>query len=440
MGKSSLKETSVLLLDQFDEDGKMLYQSLRKSGFDGPVFTCSDDGFLPRDVQSIYTVFLGKKQGRPRYFNEIDVPDYWEIKGNNTSGQVYDLNHERARIFYSQPTHKRFVRVVDWYDDRQVCRISEHYDRYGDLYAKTIFNKKGQLFSRSYYDTEGKEKIVENFVTNDIIVNNGNEVVILKNKTELVLYVFNHLGIQPKRLFFNSLSIPFFVSERLPKDTREDILFWQENVRDDIPGNMLGILNGTSNRASKIYVQKKDSYEKFMEKGVNPEICQPLGYIYPFKKENQHTNKVLICTNSDHIEKLTEIVQSCPNMEFHITALTEMSSKLLAYGEYDNVHLYPSSKDDEILKLFDLCDYYLDINHGNEIVNACKEAFLHNCLLLGFKETSHHSKYLLDELVYEANLYQDLIKVLTDSTRLDILLRKQRTKAMSQTVEDYRNI
>ena len=56
-------ETPVLLLENFDEESQMLYQSFRTSDFDGPVFTFSDEGFLPDDVTSIYTYYCGKKEG-----------------------------------------------------------------------------------------------------------------------------------------------------------------------------------------------------------------------------------------------------------------------------------------------------------------------------------------------------------------------------------------
>lgn len=55
-------ETPVLLLDNFDEDSQMLYQSMRSSGFSGPIITFSDDGYLPEDVTSIYTYYCGKKR------------------------------------------------------------------------------------------------------------------------------------------------------------------------------------------------------------------------------------------------------------------------------------------------------------------------------------------------------------------------------------------
>lgn len=62
MEGSCMLETPVLLLENFDEESQMLYQSFRTSGFDGPVFTFSDEGFLPDDVTSIYTYYCGKKR------------------------------------------------------------------------------------------------------------------------------------------------------------------------------------------------------------------------------------------------------------------------------------------------------------------------------------------------------------------------------------------
>lgn len=62
MEECSLRKTSVLLLDSYNEEGKMLYQSFTQAGFKGLILCCSDDAFLPEDVLSIYTIFLGKKK------------------------------------------------------------------------------------------------------------------------------------------------------------------------------------------------------------------------------------------------------------------------------------------------------------------------------------------------------------------------------------------
>ena len=148
----------------------------------------------------------------------------------------------------------------------------------------------------------------------------------------------------------------------------------------------------------------------------------------------------MICTNSDRIEKLNELVVSMPNMKFHVCALTEMSQKLMSFEKYDNVHLYPGCKASEILNLFNTCDYYLDINYENEIVDATKEAFLHNLLILGFNQTIHNRKYVLPDFVFDANNYQDMIRVILDASHLDINLERQRNVAMTQNVQDYKNV
>lgn len=441
MEKSSHVDKNVLLLDGFDEDSQMLAESMRASGFDGCILTLSDTGFLPEGIESIYTVFCGKKEGgKPRYFNQIDVPDYWEIKSSNTVGQIFDRNHERGKIFYTKPTHKRLVHIVDWYDEEHIVRCSDHYNRYGFMYARTVFNHKGQLVSRSYFDAEGKEKVSENYVTHTILVNEGKKLHIFKGKVDFIKYVFDAMGIEPNRIFYNSLSTPFFVSEALPDQGKGDVLFWQEDVRPDIPGNMQIILNGQSTRTKTIYVQKKASYEKLIELGASSEVVKPLGFVYSFKKENQHSNRLLICTNSDQIEKLPEMVMALPNMEFHICALTEMSSKLNAFESYANVHLYPGAKESEIEALFMRCDYYLDINYQDEIVDATKQAFLHNCLILGFNETIHNRKYVLDEMIVDAKNYSLLVEKIMDASHLDLYIKKQKALAMAQNVVDYKNI
>ena len=165
-----------------------------------------------------------------------------------------------------------------------------------------------------------------------------------------------------------------------------------------------------------------------------------MGYVYNFEKENGHSNNVLICTNSDRIEKLNELVVAMPNMKFHVCALTEMSQKLMSFEKYDNVRLYPGCKASEILDLFNTCDYFLDVNYENEIVDATKEAFLHNLLILGFNQTIHNRKYVLPNFVFDANDYQDMVKVIQNASHLDLNLERQRKMAMTQNVQDYRNI
>ena len=450
METTAWEQNVMLLMDNFGQESRRLYESFREIGADCPAAVIEDDGFLPEDVISVYGFFLGDFKnmpgglGRSRYFNEIKVPAYWEISGNNSSGKVNDLYRERGRIFYAEPAHKRRVKVVDWYDERGTVRSSDHYNRYGALYARTIFNAKGQKVNKSYFDVDGKEVIVENFVTQDIILNEDGKVKIFRNRTEFTLHFLERAGLLGKRIFFNSLSIPFFVSERLEGTSEKgDILFWQEPVYDAIPGNMQIILRGESQRTGRILVQKRDSYEKLMRLGADPGMVRQLGYVYPFTRENCHGKDVLICTNSENVAHCHKIVRELPELHFHIAAITEMSAKLLSAGTYANVTMYPGVKMRMLDRLFDQCDLYLDINHEGEIVSAVSRAFLQNQLILGFRETLHNKDYIAEDHIFaEAEperLIGELRRLTGDGEALEQELAKQREAALAENAESYYN-
>ncbi len=441
---------AVLLLDNYGEESAMLHQSFRRAGFNGPVVVIEDDGFFPADVISAYQYFCGdfaaaggQTGGKPRYFNQIQVPDYWEISGTGTGGSVRDLSRERGRIFYAEPKQKRLVKVVDWLDEKGVARVSDHYNRCGALYARTFFDKDAKRFCKAYFDPDGREVLVENFVTHDIILNRNGKVYILRSKTELVIKLLEELGAVRGRIFFNSLSTPFFVSERLTADGKKgDVLFWQEGVRDDIPGNMQIILDGNSGRTGRIYVQKKASYEKLIALGASAQVVKPLGFAYEFVRQNTHGKEALICTNSDRIEGLEQLVQELPELHFHIAAVTEMSAKLTAMSRYGNVSLYPGIRPGRADELFDVCDYYLDINYEGEILSAVKQAFAHNQLIVGFSRTLHNRGLIAAEHVFQKQ--EDMAVFLKEMAGSEAALERQldlqRQAAMAESPAAYADL
>ena len=447
MGITIEADNIVLLMDNYGEDSKKLHTSFLQAGKNYPVFVIEDDGFLPEGVTSVFGYFLGDFDnleivpGKPRYFNQITVPEYWEISANNSNGKVHELNKERARIFYAEPKHKRLVKVVDWYDDRGVVRSSDHYNRFGALYARTIFNSKGQRINKSYFNAVGKEILMENYVTRDIILNDGDVVRIFKNKHEFATFALQKAGYAGYRVFFNTLSTSFFVSERLPENGKGDVLFWQEPIYEEIPGNMRLILNGTSTRTGKIMVQSEAAFQKLLALGAPVEQIKKLGFIYPFKKENLGRKEALICTNSDNIAELQTIVESLPEVHFSIAALTEMSSKLMGMDKYSNVSLYPGVKMKVLDELFERADYYLDINHESEIVSAVEKAFLHNQLIFAFRETLHNPRYVAEKHIFTKDRVNEFIielkAVMGNSELLKEHLECQKEYAMLETKETY---
>lgn len=441
---SSVKDI-VLLFDRYSTESQNLHKSFKLANRPHRAVVIEDDGFLDDSVISVFTSFIvGINEGKPRYFNQIVVPKYWEISGTNTNGKVHNLNHERARIFYAEPTFKRLVKAVDWLDDKGVVRVSDHYNKHGHLYAKTIFNGKGQKVTKSYFDGLGKEIIVRNFVTGDIILNDGPAIRIFKNLQKFVEFFFEKNGMIESRIFYNTLSTSFFVSHHLPGAHTEDMLFWNEPINNEVPGNMKLILDGNSARTRKIMVQRRDAYEKLIKLGVEASKIEQLGYCYEYAKENAYGKEALICTNSDNIAHCVKLVEALPEIHFHIAAITEMSSKLMSMGSYNNVTLYPNVKMSKVKELFMQCDYYLDINHGNEILSAVWKAFLHNHVIFAFNETVHNRMYIAKEHIYSINevdkLISNLKELMGDKNKVNEHIKCQKAYAMSESVDKYQEI
>lgn len=258
---------------------------------------------------------------------------------------------------------------------------------------------------------------------------------------DMMLYFFSRTGIERKHVFYNTLSIPFLLAGRFQGQEKRDMLFWQEDVGEGIPGNMQFILDGHVPRTDKIIVQKRSSYHRLVKLGVDPDRMRKLGYLYEFKKENGSRRQALICTNSDEIEHCEELIRALPQMQFHIAALTLMSPKLMGLEKYDNVKLYPGVQEKVLDKLFMECDYYFDINHWAEIVSAVYRAFLHEQLIFAFEETVHNREFVADRHIYPAEaldrMISDIRRVMGDAELMKAHLKMQHDDAMVEEKEAY---
>ena len=462
----------VLLLDHYDEMAGMLADSFWRAGFSGPTIVLSEDACLPEGMTSLYRLaaddsvrsafpgavrearerdaaqgrdyrlaHAGWTPGTGRHFNQIELPDYWEITADGVSGKVFDRNHLRGRIFYARTEASRIVSDVDWLDETGTVRFTDHYDLQGQLYARTTFNERGERFCCSWFDDRGRERIVENYVTGDLIVSRNGVTRRYRNRMELAVAVIRELGLEGQRIFYNSLSYPLFVSQRLAMHPDGNVLFWQEGPRGDIPGNMQMILRGNSH-TRQILVQDGESCQALLSLGASADYVRPFGFAYGFERANAAGDDVLICTNSDQIEALGQIVRALPNMRFHIAAVTEMSGKLMAFGSKPNVRLYPVASKAILARLLQECDWYLDINRGSEIASSVKRAFLNNQLILGFSNTLHRPRYVSPEHVFDdADGLIALLRGLHSSRdELQRHLGLQRAAAMTEGPEAYRRL
>ena len=409
----------INLFENYSQGSWDLHYSLIVAGYVNTTVCLSDDGFLPSDVTSPYLYFTGfdKVQGSALYFNQVPVPDYWEILGTNSNAEIFRFDKKRGHIHYAHPAHQRLVKAVDWYDESGRLRVTDRYNNKGYRFSQTTYNVKQEATITSYFTPDNKEVIV---------------------------FYLKEAGYDLRRILYNSLSTPFLTAMNLP-NSGQDVLFWQEPITDSVPGNMRLLLD-SNHRQTKIVVQEYTAYTNLL-KLVSPEQASRvafLGFMYPFARQNNFQNQALILTNSDQIEHLENIVSEVPTMHYHIGAITEMSSRLMDLAKYSNVSLYPNITTEQVKRLYQEADFYLDINHQNEILSATRAAFENNLLILAFTNTSHGPDYTAPSNIFSAmnagQFKQTLKEALGNRDFLSHLLDRQREHAHVATPEDYKKV
>ena len=442
---------TILLFDRYSWDSQRLHESFLRAGCECSAVVLEDNDFLPEGVMSVYDMFLGyyedkgKKPGKPKFFNEVPVPEHWSISAGideTEYGKITWQHEEKGRIYYWEDFPKKcLVKEVDWMDRKGDVRFRDHYNRYGFVCARTVYDETGKKLGKTWFSASGQEVITENAATGDLIVNDGGMIRSFRTRLDMILYIFRCAGIEQKHVYYNSLATPFRLAVRFPGKEKRDMLFWQENVGEEIPGNMQIILNGYASRTARIMVQKRKAYYRLLELGTDPGRIQKLGYLYEFRKVNGHKPQALVCTNSDQIEHCEELVRALPQMNFHIAALTLMSPRLMEMGKYDNVNLYPMVQEEVLNRLFLQCDYYFDINYWKEIFSAVYQAFLHNHLILAFEETIHNREFVADAHVYPAaafdRMVSDVRQIIADAELMKQHLGMQHDDAMVEEKEAY---
>ncbi|MDT0715994.1 accessory Sec system glycosylation chaperone GtfB [Staphylococcus chromogenes] len=384
----------INLFERFDLNARTLYDTLRLSKQATTTLVIEDDGFLPEDIVTPYRFFANMEiapHAKPLYFNEVPIPRFWEIEGNNEVAWVKDMGMTRAKINYRQDQKPRVVSHVDWYDAQGRLQFVDHYTEQGVHFAQSVYDLEGTLILRKYLDQQGKEVIYENFVVRSIILNWKGKTYHFQHKVSFILFFIKALNLTDHCFIINSLGLPYAVLYNL-ETPGHDLLFWQEQSGGNVPGNMQLMLQGKSTRQFDVVVPDANEYQALTASMTEPERqhVHQAGYLYDYQKKNGYTMNILIMTNSDQIHHLPSIIEACPFATFHIGAVTEMSSNLTVLDQYSNVKLFPAIEIETVNKLYQLCDVYLDINEGGEIINAVRRAFYHQLLILAYEEIAHN--------------------------------------------------
>lgn len=440
----------INLFYSYNQQAQDLHYSLQAAGYEQPTVVIRDGGFLPEQVASPLKFLLDQAgsvfQGRPRYFNEIDLPEYWEIKANSQNGEILDHGQVRGKIEYCRQDRRRLVAKVKWLDLKGTVRAIDHYNQWGWKFAVTSCDAKGNEAMTSFFASSGQEVLVHNHFTGDYIYNAPDgRIVSFRDVNQLVAYFLQASDYDASSIAFNSLGTCLFSAMQVKPKPDKNLLFWQEISQGGVPDNMRYLLAGNLKR-TKVIVQDQAEYQKLVSQ-LDRETAKRvffLGQIYPFKRENRHRSRALIFTNSDQIEGLKQLVEALPELHFDVAAVTEMSSRLLNFGKYENVSLYPVVRDADVAELLKTDDIYLDINYANEILNAGRQAFENNMAVFAFRDTMHAPSYTAPENVFAAGdaegLVHELKAILADQAAFDAVLKRQHEFAGAESPEHYRQV
>lgn len=415
----------INLFENYGYNESLLVDSLYQSGYYNQTIVLTDDGYLPVFVNSPIGFFTGMDLSKglpgsqPKFFNELEVPSYWEIIGDLNSASIFDGYKKKGQIFYSQRfTGERFINSVDWLNDEGRVRVTDLYNQNGWRFGRKTYSD-GEHTLTSYFSETGTEVILINHITNTIQVVFNNKKYLFESFEKFILFYFEVAQLPIRSIFYNSLGRPFFIINLLKSHYIDEefshILFWQE-VSETIPGNMKYIIEDQASPTKQIIVQKKSEFSNIKNSVNGNKRIQIdyLGFIYRFKKEPVFKQSVLILTNSDQIAQIYELIRLLPNFQIKIAAKTEMSSKLMELEKFSNIELYPQVTSKEIENLFTKVSIYLDINYGNEVDNAISTAFLQNLLIFSFDETIHNEHYILNANIFKISETTELANRIND--------------------------
>ena len=431
----------INIFDNYHFNSQLLHRSLKLAGYQHLTICLEDDGFLPDDVTSPYQFFAQnpiKQSDKPLFFNEVEVPTYWEITGTNDMGEIKNLGEVRGKIFYQSNFKSRIVNRVEWLDNKQRLRKTDFYNKKGFKFAEVIYDLTGKSIMKKYFDHLGKEIIYENYVTGDYVLNWKNETHFFKSQEAFVIYYLKQLNVDLDVIIFNSLAMPFIALYRM-NTIGKGILVWQENSHGTIPGNMKLMFDKSLNRKYSIMIPNRDEYLTIRQGLGDKERDKVIrgGYLYSYRKQNQFTRNILTLTNSDQLLCIEELVKSNSEYLFHIAAITEMSNRLLNLMKYDNVRLYPVANEETIESLYQRCDIYLDNNKGNELLDAVGRAFENDMVIFATHDEAHNRMFTATENIVMGKDINNLTTMLQkmSNSKKTYLTRLQLQKNYSNEIE-----
>lgn len=395
----------INLFQTYNQDAWDIHYTQLRQGKNYPTIVIEDDGFLPSDVTSIYH-FLGYNtcEYSPLHLNDLILPLAYEVEREGADFFIMSNDMIVGRVILQGEPIERIVKEVWWLDSKGYPYKKDYYNQYGYCFKTETYVKDLGLVSTSYYSVSGEVLLDENHLVGSILYNNQ----LYLNKLSLYNKCLAELGYSKEPITFNHLGTPLeIILSSL--ESGHELIFQEEVSVNSIPENLQYVIHN-SDKIS-ISVTNRSTYS------ILENMCkvQFMMLLVPSKSELGSVNEVLITTQTDQLTSIEDFVQQLPDLEFHIAAPTQMSSKLFDLNKYSNVHLYPNISSENLDELFNNCGLFLDIAMSPTVFDANRRALENNLLRVGLIGVST-GKYISDANLFSLKSLDSLIEYLREVT------------------------
>lgn len=395
----------INLFQRYDQDAWDIHYTQLRQGKDYPTIVIEDDGFLPSDVTSIYH-FLGYNtcDYNPLHLNDLTLPIAYEVEREGVDFFIMSNDMVVGKVILQGEPIERIVKEVWWLDSKGYPYKKDYYNQYGYCFKTETYVKDLGLVSTSYYSVSGEVLLDENHLVGSILYKNR----LYLNKLSLYNKCLAELGYSKEPITFNHLGTPLeIVLSSL--ESGHDLIFQEEISDSSIPDNLQYVIcNSDKINLSVTNISTYSVLEKLCK-------VQFMMLLVPSKSDLGSFKDVLITTQTDQLTSIEDFVEQLPELEFHIAAPTQMSSKLFDLNKYSNVHLYPNISSENLDELFTKCGLFLDIAMSPTVFDANRRALENSLLRVGLIGVST-GKYISDANLFSLKSLDSLIEYLREVT------------------------
>ena len=418
----------IYLTDNFNQSNIHFIEDIMTAGVDIKVISKSELEvgnakvyFLPMILSNQMVAVPREKS--PVFALNIQVPEFWEIHMDYHQGLMLDKDIQRGVIHYFE-AGLCMTKMVEWWDTTGKVLKKDYYHESGWRYKQELFNEEEQVISIHYFSPENQLLMVED-VDKQIYTVFDKDRTYFYNEKQLWITCVEKLRKNQEPLVVGDVKIAEYLQEepiiacytdKTPLE-QNDIQLWLSLV-------------------DKLYIYHYSVYHTI----PRLENIHHLSPLYRLRS-NVSKHRALIVTHTQEVERIEELVDALPILEFHIAAVTAMGGRLLDLEVKENVRLYPGISQQQFKVLLDTCTIYLDINHYVEILDSVEEALESGLLLFAFQETCHRESYIHPEYLFGSAEVQQLIEklrlVMNSSEKYTLEMQKQLEWVKASNQKDY---